>query len=90
MSAKSFENIGQDSRPAVTEEVIDDPTAERKLMRKLDLIILPMMFMFYMLSYLDRVNIGNARIQGMNEELRLQGNRYNTAALVCATMGLAK
>lgn len=60
-----------------------DPAAEKKLMRKVDLFILPMMFLFYMLSYLDRVNIANARIQGMDKELGLdEGNRYNTAVLV--------
>lgn len=63
-----------------------DPVAEKKLMRKVDLFILPMMFMFYMLSYLDRVNIANARIQGMDKELGLnQGDRYNTAVLVSLT-----
>ncbi|ROW10923.1 hypothetical protein VMCG_01018 [Cytospora schulzeri] len=60
-----------------------DPAAEKKLMRKVDLFILPMMFMFYMLSYLDRVNIANAKIQGMDKELGLnEGDRYNTAVLL--------
>lgn len=68
---------------AVHDDAIDR-TAESKLMRKIDLIILPMMFLFYMLSYLDRVNIANASIQGMNAELSLDvDNRYNTATLVC-------
>lgn len=63
-----------------------DRAAEKKLMRKVDFFILPMMFMFYMLSYLDRVNIANARIQGMDKELDLDtGNRYNTAVLVSLT-----
>lgn len=71
---------------AVVEVATWDTTAERKLMRKVDLMILPMMFMFYMLSYLDRVNIANARIQGMNAELGLnEGDRYNTAVLVSFT-----
>lgn len=63
-----------------------DPAAEKKLMRKVDLFILPMMFTFYMLSYLDRVNMANAKIQGMAEELGLnEGDRYNTAVLVSLT-----
>ncbi|CAL5868911.1 uncharacterized protein PFLUO_LOCUS3138 [Penicillium psychrofluorescens] len=60
--------------------VLVDQTAERKLLWKIDLLILPILFLFYMLSYLDRINIGNARISGMNEELHLDvGNRFNVA-----------
>lgn len=63
--------------------VLVDQTAERKLLWKIDLLILPILFLFYMLSYLDRINIGNARISGMNEELHLDvGNRFNVAIFV--------
>jgi hypothetical protein len=30
-------------------------------------------------SFLDRVNIGNARLYGMEKDLDLTGNRYQTA-----------
>ncbi|KAJ5902067.1 hypothetical protein N7495_002595 [Penicillium taxi] len=57
-----------------------DKNVERKLLLKIDLLILPILFLFYMLSYLDRINIGNARIQGMSEELDLHvENRYDVA-----------
>lgn len=57
--------------------------SDRALMWKVDIRILPIMFLFYMLSYLDRINIGNARIQGMQEELKLAvDDRFNTALLV--------
>lgn len=62
-----------------------DPVAEKKLLRKLDLIIFPTFFIIYMMSFLDRINIGNARIQGMTEELHLTGNRFNVALLVSHT-----
>lgn len=43
------------------------PTAdeEAKLIRKLDWHLMPTLFILYMLSVLDRSNIGNARIAGM-------------------------
>lgn len=63
-----------------------DPVAEKKLMRKLDLVIYPIFFVIYMMSFLDRINIGNAKIQGMVEELELTGNRYNVALFVSLTM----
>jgi hypothetical protein len=31
---------------------------------------------------LDRINISNARIQGMTEEINLSGNRFNIALFV--------
>lgn len=60
-----------------------DPTAERKLLLKLDLIIWPVFFIIYMMSFLDRINISNARIQGMSEDLDIsQGSRFNIALFV--------
>ncbi|KAL6864648.1 MFS general substrate transporter [Trichoderma novae-zelandiae] len=56
-----------------------DSEAERRLVRKLDLIIFPTFFVIYMMSFLDRINISNARIQGMVEDLDLTGNRFNIA-----------
>lgn len=64
-----------------------DKAAEKKLLRKIDLLILPVMFLFYMLSYLDRINIGNARIQGMSKELKLDvDGRFNNALLVSSRL----
>ena len=55
---------------------------ERRLVRKLDLVILPVFFVIYTMSFLDRINISNARIQGMVEDLDLTGNRFNIALFV--------
>ena len=35
---------------------------DRKLVLKLDLILVPIVAMFYLLAFLDRANIGNARV----------------------------
>jgi len=60
-----------------------DPKAERKLLWKLDLVIYPIFFVIYMMSFLDRINISNAKIQGMDEDLGLnQGNRFAVALFV--------
>jgi hypothetical protein len=61
-----------------------DPVAERKLLLKLDLVLFPVFFVIYMMAFLDRINISNASIQGMTQELHLdQGNRFNVALFVC-------
>ncbi|KAF3914498.1 hypothetical protein AA313_de0206618 [Arthrobotrys entomopaga] len=59
-----------------------DPEEERKLVRKIDLIILPTMFLMYLLSYMDRTNIGNAKIAGMQEDLGLTSGEYSIALVV--------
>jgi hypothetical protein len=39
-------------------EVYIDPVAEKKLIRKLDLMLSPMMVLIFLVAYLDRANIG--------------------------------
>lgn len=50
---------------------------ENAVIRKLDLNLLPMVFVLYSLSVLDRSNLGNARIAGMQTDINLSGNRYD-------------
>ncbi|KAL1873468.1 hypothetical protein VTK73DRAFT_916 [Phialemonium thermophilum] len=59
-----------------------DPAAERRLLWKLDLLVFPVLYVIYMMSFLDRINISNARIQGLATELELTGNRFNIALFV--------
>ena len=56
-----------------------DSVAEKKLIRKCDLHVLPMISILYILSFVDRINIGNARIQGLEADLHMKGNDYNIA-----------
>jgi len=35
---------------------------DRKMLLKLDLVLVPIMAMLYLLAFLDRANIGNARV----------------------------
>ncbi|KAI1377108.1 MFS general substrate transporter [Hypoxylon crocopeplum] len=50
---------------------------EARVVRKIDLNLMTIFFVLYMLAYLDRGNIGNARIAGMATELGLDSNRYS-------------
>lgn len=54
----------------------------KKLMRKIDLHILPGPAVFYFLSFLDRVNLGNARLFNLEADLGMSGNDFNVALLV--------
>ncbi|KAJ5198174.1 uncharacterized protein N7498_007291 [Penicillium cinerascens] len=55
-----------------------DHESERKLIRKLDWHIAPMVFLGYLVCFLDRVNIGNARLYGLESDLHLHGTQYQT------------
>ncbi|KAI9827522.1 MAG: hypothetical protein M1832_004872 [Thelocarpon impressellum] len=59
-----------------------DPEAERRLRIKCDWHVLPILCVLYLLSFLDRVNIGNARIEGLEKELKMSGSDYNVASLI--------
>ncbi|KPM43401.1 hypothetical protein AK830_g3137 [Neonectria ditissima] len=54
-----------------------DPAAERRLRWKLDLHTVPTVAVLYLFCFIDRANIGNARIAGLDEDLNLQGYDYN-------------
>ena len=76
----------------------DDPALE-KVWRKMDLYILPVVAMFYLLSFLvsyllpdinykpftlpqDRTNFGNARVAGLQKDLKLTNKQYSIALTV--------
>lgn len=56
-----------------------DSADEQRLIRKIDLHILPFVVLLYLFSFLDRVNIGNARLYGLEEDLGLVGDQYQVA-----------
>ncbi|KAM5541464.1 hypothetical protein V8D89_005018 [Ganoderma adspersum] len=53
-----------------------------KVFKKLDARLLPLVTLLYLLSFLDRTNIGNAKIAGLVSDLHLTGLQYN----LCAAM----
>lgn len=55
---------------------------ERKLVRKLDWHLVPLIMLLYTFSFLDRVNIGNARLYGLEEDLGLSPNQFQIAVSI--------
>jgi MFS family permease len=53
-----------------------DPEKEKAVLRKFDKWILPQAFVFILLNYLDRSNLGNARVFGFEESTGLKGNQF--------------
>ncbi|KAG2348122.1 MFS general substrate transporter [Suillus weaverae] len=59
-----------------------NPRERARILRKIDWHLLPFVTVFFLLSFLDRANIGNATVAGMATSLNLTGFRYNIAAAV--------
>jgi hypothetical protein len=53
-----------------------DAAREAKLLRKMDIRLIPLLALLYLMSFLDRGNIGNARLAGLETDLGLVGNQY--------------
>jgi MFS family permease len=52
------------------------------LLRKIDLRVVPMITLLYFFSFLDRTSISNARVAGLQTDLRLSNTQYNIALSV--------
>ncbi|KAK0504485.1 major facilitator superfamily domain-containing protein [Armillaria luteobubalina] len=59
-----------------------DAVSAKSVWPKLDLFLLPVIAMFYFLSFLDRTNIGNARIAGLQHDLKMTNRQYSIALTV--------
>lgn len=49
---------------------------EKKLKRKIDFRIMPLVILVYLMNYIDRNNYAAARLQGLEQDLHLVGNQY--------------
>ncbi|OJD31075.1 mfs transporter [Diplodia corticola] len=52
---------------------------DRKLLWKLDLKLIPWLSFLYLISFLDRTNIGNAKIDGLQDDLGMTNGQYNAS-----------
>ncbi|KAI0123601.1 major facilitator superfamily domain-containing protein [Xylariales sp. AK1849] len=69
----------------------DDSPEEKKLIAKLDLLIVPYAFILYWVKYIDQTNINNAYVSGMSDELGFNGNelvQFQTIFVVGNVVGL--
>ncbi|KAL8674320.1 MAG: hypothetical protein Q9168_001249 [Polycauliona sp. 1 TL-2023] len=75
-------------RPTDTDDDLHlqfSPSRERRLLAKIDLRVIPVLSILYLLAFLDRTNIANASIfglQGADGGLNLKNTQYNTALTI--------
>lgn len=64
----------------VAHNYVIDPKAEAALTRLQDLRVLPMVFLMYFFTFLDRTNLGNAKVAGIEADLGLGTYGFNIGA----------
>ena len=69
-------------KDVVEEQVIYDERMTKRLVRKIDWHIMPVLVILYLLSFLDRTNIGNARLANLEKDLHMTGLNYNVSMMV--------
>lgn len=62
------------------ETFVIDKKAERRLLWKFDLRILPLLTMMYLFNSLDKANLGNAKTAGLEKDLGFAGTNKCTSA----------
>lgn len=82
-------NIGHVEEAPVVQKGLDasnlpryDDVETSRVLRKVDWRLLPVLTLLYILSFLDRGNIGNAKVAGMNDDLHLTPSQYNITLTV--------
>lgn len=57
-------------------------TTPRKLVSRIDFRVIPVLSILYLLAFLDRTNIANASVFGLQKDLGLEGYQYNNALTI--------
>ncbi|KAL2039976.1 hypothetical protein N7G274_007379 [Stereocaulon virgatum] len=71
-----FRKIRRGSTSTIHSFMLYTPDEERSVIKKFDRRLVLFVALLYMLSFLDRSNIGNARIAGLSEDLNLSSLQY--------------
>ncbi|KAI0050311.1 MFS general substrate transporter [Auriscalpium vulgare] len=59
-----------------------DDAAARRAAFKIDIVVIPLVGMYYLLSFLDRSNIGNAKIAGLTKDLKMSPHQFSVALTI--------
>lgn len=76
-----FGTVDNERMPESLRNLSKDEITElnQKLVRKIDLIVLPIIGILYILNYIDRQNLAAAKLQGIMEDLNMTTQQFATA-----------
>ncbi|KAL4801113.1 major facilitator superfamily domain-containing protein [Aspergillus venezuelensis] len=71
-------NYNDEAQPKFTRPRVSKYThiEEQQVVKRFDRRLVPFLALLYLLSFLDRSNIGNAKIAGLMEDLKLSSSQY--------------
>ncbi|KAF7714573.1 Uncharacterized protein PECH_008360 [Penicillium ucsense] len=73
----SYDEKHTDREMAIASPSSFEGIDEAAVLRKMDLRLIPMLSILYLLAFLDRGNIGNAKVEGLLEDLHMTGSQFN-------------
>ncbi|CAH0054052.1 unnamed protein product [Clonostachys solani] len=76
-TGKVADEAGSDERVGETMEATFTPEEERRVLRKIDLVVLPFMCFTFMLQYLDKQSLSYAGVFGLIDDLNLTSKEYS-------------
>ncbi|KKA24965.1 Major facilitator superfamily transporter [Rasamsonia emersonii CBS 393.64] len=61
------------------ESLIIDPVEEKKVLRKIDRVVMPLMFVVFFFQFLDKQTINYASVFGMQQDIHVSGTDFSWA-----------
>lgn len=80
VKGKEAEDWAEDA--SATSHSPTDPRLLKQTLRKIDVIVLPVMTLLLAFCFIDRANMGLAAVAGMTRELKIVGYQYSISLLV--------
>ncbi|KAL1990930.1 hypothetical protein VTN49DRAFT_5434 [Thermomyces lanuginosus] len=80
MSITEKVDVEHSSPQIVAED--QDPAVVRKVLLKTDIRVLPILTLLFLCSFLDRTNVGNAKIVGLEEDIGITDHQYDIGLTV--------
>ncbi|KAH8176514.1 major facilitator superfamily protein [Sarocladium implicatum] len=72
-----FDITNDEEMSIALQNYVPDTEEEKKLVRKIDMTLLPCLWWMYVLAYLDRGNVANANAAGLSESLNMSDSQYS-------------
>jgi hypothetical protein len=82
-------HVNEEDLAAAHTSVEVNKSLESQIIRKTDFHLLTLCVLINVFNFIDRSNVGNARLLGMQRDLRLSGNKYNIAVMCTFISGSA-
>ncbi|CUS25193.1 LAQU0S33e00100g1_1 [Lachancea quebecensis] len=71
-------NVDDAMRLALQSQSISvTPEEDRRLVRKIDLCMFPLMCILYSIQFMDKISTGSAAVMGLREDLDMHGTQYS-------------